>query len=57
VNSPAPHVQQSRVVSRASGIVITNLNAANKFGEAAIEVVTGNVQIATGPRPAKIPAD
>jgi hypothetical protein len=37
--------------------VVASLGAANKFGEAAVEVVAWNGQIATGPRPAEIPAD
>ena len=37
--------------------VIASLDAGNEFGEAAVEVVTRNVQIATGPGPAEIPTD
>jgi len=36
--------------------VIASLDAGNKFGESAVEVIAWNCQIATGPRPAKIPA-
>src|SRR6516162_5341780 len=37
--------------------IITSLDAADEFGEAAVEIVVWNVQIAAGPRPAEIPAD
>jgi hypothetical protein len=37
--------------------VVTSLDAANKIGEAAIEVVTWNIQIATGPRSAEVATD
>jgi hypothetical protein len=37
--------------------VIASLETANEFGEAAVEVVAWNGQIATGPRPAEIPAN
>jgi hypothetical protein len=37
--------------------VVTSLDARNEFGKAAVEVVTRNVQIATGPGPAEIPTD
>src|SRR6516164_5457350 len=37
--------------------VIASLDTANKLRKAAIEIITRNVQIATGPRPAEIPAN
>ena len=37
--------------------VITSLDAPNELGEAAVEIVAWNVQIAAGPCPAEIPTD
>ena len=37
--------------------VITSLDTGNKLGEAPVEIVAWNIQIAAGPRPAEIPAD
>jgi hypothetical protein len=37
--------------------VIASLDAGNEFGKAAVEIVAWNVQVATGPCPAEIPAD
>ena len=37
--------------------IITGLDAADEFGDAAIEIVAGNVQAAVGPSPAEVGAD
>src|SRR5215472_8958738 len=37
--------------------VIASLDTRNKLGEAAVEIVAWNIQIAAGPRPAEIAAD
>ena len=45
-------------VQEISGLkVVSSLHAANGFGEAAVEVVAGNIQIATGPGAAEVPTD
>src|SRR4029077_21141674 len=36
--------------------IVASLNAANKLGEAAVEIVAGNVQVTAGPRGADIRA-
>ena len=37
--------------------IITGLDAADEFGDAAIKIVAGNIQAAVGPCPAEVGAD
>src|SRR6476646_10960032 len=37
--------------------IITGLNAADEFGDAAIKIIAGNVRAAVGPSPAEVGAD